>query len=99
MKKSTKPVLPDHGLELLLAYDGRIEQLPGGFWMKFEIREQAASDARPHGLKYSFSLHDRSNKPILGFDNAHEVKPLGRNAKCSKTHDHWHRNSADKGRP
>ena len=28
-----------------------------------------------------------------------EVEPLGWNAKRGKTHDHWHRYSADRGRP
>ena len=28
----------DHGLEFLLAFDGRIHHLEKGYWLKFEIR-------------------------------------------------------------
>jgi len=33
----------------------------------------------PHGVKYSLTLHNRSNKRVIGFDNAHSYKP--KNAK------------------
>lgn len=89
----------DHGLELLLAYDGRVEYLPSGYSLKFVIRGDAPTVERPHGLRYSFTLHDPSHRRILGFDNAHGVKPLGRGKRRSSTHDHWHRDAADKGRP
>ncbi len=29
----------------------------------------------PHGIKYSLTLHDCSNKRVLGYDNAHGIKP------------------------
>ena len=95
------PVQPprDHGLELLLAYDGRVEYLPGGYSLKFVIRADAPTAERPHGLRYAFTLHDPSHRRILGFDNAHGVKPLGRSKRRLSTHDHWHRDAADKGRP
>jgi len=28
----------------------------------------------PHGIKYSLTLHDKYNKRIIGFDNAHAFK-------------------------
>lgn len=99
MKKTFKPAPVDYGLELLLDYNGRLQHLPGGYWMKFVIHREDASQARPHGLRYSFTLHDCSNKRLLGFDNAHAVKPLGRNTTRGKSYDHWHRDIADKGRP
>lgn len=89
----------DHGLELLLGYSGRVMYLAGGFSMRFEIRRTEATTERPHGLSYSFTLHDRHNTRVLGFDNAHSVKGLGRNAKKLKTNDHWHTMKGDKGRP
>ena len=89
----------DHGLELLLAYDGRVEYLPAGYSLKFVIRAEAPTAERPHGLRYSFTLHDPSNRRVLGFDNAHRVKPLGRNKCRPPTHDHWHRDASDRGRP
>ena len=97
-RRSTEPPR-DHGLELLLAYDGRVEYLPAGYALKFVIRAEAPTVERPHGLRYSFTLHDPSHRRILGFDNAHGVKPLGRSKHRPRTHDHWHRDAADKGRP
>jgi len=89
----------DHGLELLLAYDGRVMYLTGGYSLKFAIRLEEPTAGRPHGLRYSFTLHDSRNRRILGFDNAHSVKPLGRNSRRAAAHDHWHRDASDNGRP
>ena len=99
MPKRKPPEPPDYGLELLLGYHGRIEYLPGDHYLRFEIYRVEASEARPHGLRYSFTLHDSHNRRILGFDNAHSVKPPGRSARRSPEHDHWHRTSSDKGIP
>lgn len=99
MATGKKPEQTDHGLDLLLDYDGRIELLPGGYYMKFRIKRVPASVVKPHGLSYSFTLHDSRNKRVLGYDNAHEIRPHGRRGKRHQTHDHWHRTAADKGRP
>lgn len=42
------------------------------------------SDARPHGIKYSFTLHDVDGTRLLGFDNAHGIS-------CAQPYDHRHR--------
>ncbi|MDQ2667753.1 MAG: DUF6516 family protein [Gemmatimonadota bacterium] len=94
-----RPPATDYGLELLLDYNGRQETLPGGYFLKFEIKRTSASDSRPHGLRYSFTLHDSDSMRILGFDNAHSVKPLGGRGKKPPQHDHWHRTHEDDGRP
>lgn len=99
MPRSKRPLVVDFGLELLLDYDGRIEHLPGGYYLKFEIKRVEESNARPHGLSYSFTLHDPRNKRLMGFDNAHRVKPLGRSGKKQVEYDHRHRTADDKGRP
>lgn len=99
MKRRSAPPSVDHGLALLLDYDGRIEYLPGGYWMKFEIRQGQESTERPHGLTYSFTLHEPGNRRVIGFDNAHAVKAGGRSAKRQKTYDHWHQSAIDQGRP
>jgi hypothetical protein len=99
VRRRSKPDLIDHGLEFLLSYDGRILYLEGGYHLKFEIVRTDQTEARPHGLSYSFTLHDQGNRRVLGYDNAHPVKPRGRNARTSKKHDHWHRDASDKGRP
>ena len=28
----------------------------------------------PHGIRYNLTLHNRHNKRVMGFDNAHAVK-------------------------
>lgn len=40
----------NHGLEFLLAFDGRIHHLEEGYWLKFEIKRVTAAEERPHGL-------------------------------------------------
>jgi hypothetical protein len=57
---------PDHTLEFLLAFDGRIHHLEEGYWIKFEIRRVRASRNRPHGLSYSFTLHAPDGARLVG---------------------------------
>jgi hypothetical protein len=64
-------------LEFLLAFDGRIHQIQKGYWLKFEIKRTAPTPERPHGLRYSFTLHDPNGNRLMGFDNAHGVAPRG----------------------
>ena len=92
--------MDDHGLEFLLAFDARIHLLEKGYWLKFEIKRVDTETARPHGLRYSFTLHAPSGKRLLGFDNAHAVPALGSRFKPEPVvHDHWHRTENDPGRP
>lgn len=92
--------MEDYGLEFLLAFDGRIHLLEKGYWLKFEIKRVEADTARPHGLRYSFTLHGPNGKRLLGFDNAHGIRPLGsRFKKEVPGYDHWHRTETDSGRP
>ena len=88
----------DHGLEFLLAFDGRRHFYEGGYYLKFEIKRVKATTLRPHGLRYSFTLHDPEGKRLVGFDNAHTVKPPGKHRKRPAAADHWHRTAGDKGR-
>ena len=67
----------DHGLEFLLAFNGRIHHLEKGYWLKFEIGRLKASAERPHGLSYSFTLHAPDGTRLIGFDNTHDVPPKG----------------------
>jgi hypothetical protein len=91
---------PDHGLEFLLAFDGRIHHLNHGYWLKFEIKRIAAGRERPHGLSYSFTLHAPDGARLVGFDNAHRVPATGSRFKSAvPTTDHWHRTENDPGRP
>ena len=88
----------DHGLEFLLAFDGRIHHLEKGYWLKFEITRGEATRNRPHGLSYSFTLHAPDGTRLVGFDNAHDVPAKGsRFRRRGQTTDHWHRPEDDRG--
>ena len=90
----------DHGLEFLLAFDGRIHHLEKGYWLKFEIRRVEATIERPHGLSYSLTLHGPHSTRLVGFDNAHNAPTKGSRFKeRAKAGDHWHRTAKDPGRP
>ena len=91
---------PDHTLEFLLAFDGRVHHLEKGYWIKFEIKRVEATKRRPFGLSYSFALHAPDGTRLVGFDNAHGVAAVGSQFKRrSRASDHWHRTENDPGRP
>jgi hypothetical protein len=89
----------EHTLEFLLGFNGHVHHYAGGYWLKFEIRKVEPSDDRPHGLSYSFTLHGPDNRRLVGFDNAHGVRAVGRFKRRSKAMDHRHRTETDEGRP
>lgn len=72
MKKYSKE---DETLQTLLDLDGEIFQMENGYWTKFEANRAEPTQHIPYGVEYSLTLHDRNNTRILGFDNAHAVKP------------------------
>ena len=65
----------DRGLTFLLDLDGEIQEQGNGFWIKFSVWQVPMSEHIPHGIRYSLSLHDPYGKRLIGFDNAHAVKP------------------------
>jgi hypothetical protein len=65
----------DETLQTLLDLDGEIFAMDKGYWTKFEVRRIEPTQQIPHGVRYSLTLHDRNNTRVLGFDNAHHVKP------------------------
>lgn len=90
----------EHTLEFLLAFDGHIHWYTDGHFAKFAIKRVAATPERPHGLRYSLTLHAPDGTRLLGFDNAHAIAPPGsRFAQWPIVADHWHRTEADPGRP
>jgi hypothetical protein len=91
---------PDHTLEFLLAFDGRTHWLDQDYCLRFKIGLVPPTAERPHGLRYSFTLHDPDGNRLVGFDNAHDV-PAARSRRKARTRmaDHWHRAERDKGRP
>ena len=81
----------DNTLDALLELNGEVFPMDNGYWTKFEAFQVTPNQHIPHGVKYSLTLHDRSNKRILGFDNAHAVKPKKRKFGARKiTWDHKH---------
>jgi hypothetical protein len=69
--------VPEHILEVLLAFDGRRHRCAGGYYAKFEIKRVVPTRQRPHGLRYSLTLHDPAGTRLVGFGNAHGVPATG----------------------
>ena len=65
----------DASLDTLLDLDGEIFPMDNGYWTKFEASRVIPTPQIPHGIRYSITLHDRNNTRVLGFDNAHTLKP------------------------
>ena len=64
----------------------------GRYWVKFEVKQCEVSDERPHGLRYSLTLHGPRNERLVGFDNAHAVAATRGPARRAKVpYDHKHR--------
>jgi len=82
----------DFSIDTLLDLDGEIFPMNSGFWVKFEAKAIPPSKNAPHGIKYSLTLHDRNNNRVVGFDNAHAVKPRKQKGYSGRkvTWDHTH---------
>ncbi len=65
----------DHGIATLIDLHDQVIDQGGGYWIKIEARVVDASTDIPHGIRYSLTLHEPYGKRILGYDNAHAVKP------------------------
>ena len=89
------------GLETLLELDGRVLEREGGFWIKIEVRQVPPLPHAHHGIRYSFTLHDRFGTRVLGYVNAHAVKPPKKFKFAGQRlpYNHHHRNGSDKGVP
>lgn len=92
---------PDIGLDTLLDLDGSILEQEGGYWVKIEVRRIPTSKRAHHGIRYSLTLHDKYGTRVLGYDNAHAVKPPKKFKFAGQRlpYDHHHRTSSDKGVP
>lgn len=89
--------MKDIGIENLLELDGVrfVIDESLGLWVKFEAKETKKTTNRPHGLRYSLSLHNRLNSRIIGFDNAHAIEYGGkRNIAPKRIYDHCHISSS-----
>jgi Family of unknown function (DUF6516) len=88
------------GLRTLLDLSEQVLDQEDGYWVKIEAWEVKRSDAIPHGIRYSLTLHAPSGRRILGYDNAHLVSVRrGRFGGRRLPFDHRHRHAADTGVP
>ncbi len=58
-------------LATLLELDGIEYGIGSGYWVKFSAKKMTASQHRPFGIKYSFTMHNQYGTRLVGFDNAH----------------------------
>ena len=80
-------------LDTLLDLNGYTYLLNNGYWIKHEAHRVAVTEQIPHGVSYSITLHDKHNRRIIGFDNAHGLSSPAKRKKfgCRKvTWDHKH---------
>ncbi len=91
----------DPAIDTLLDLHGSILDQGGGYWIKIEAWQAEISNAMPHGIRYSLTLHEPYGKRILGYDNSHAVKPPKKFKYAGRIlpYDHKHRHAADKGIP
>lgn len=89
----------EQSLDTLLLLHGEVYDQGEGFWIKIEAWEVPAGEHTPHGIRYALTLHDRHGTRLLGYDNAHAVKPPKRNKFAGRrlAYDHKHRHARDKG--
>jgi hypothetical protein len=80
-----------YDLENLLNLNGEIFSMENGYWVKFEVRKVEPSKRVPHGIKYSLTLHDKRNRRVIGYDNAHSYKPSKKYGCHKETYDHIHK--------
>lgn len=84
----------DASLDALLDLDGQVLVIDpeSRHWVRFVVRRVTATEARPHGLDYSLSLHGPGGERLVGFDNAHPVRAgSGPGGKSGRAFDHKHR--------
>lgn len=94
-------VREDLGLTTLIDLHDQIMDQGGGYWIKIEAWKVEISSEIPHGMRYSLTLHEPYGKRILGYDNAHGVKPPKKfkYAGTRLPYDHKHPTGCDKGVP
>lgn len=93
----------DVGMDILLEFSGESFYDESGYWWKIKAYKVTASTNIPHGIRYELTLHDKTNRRIMGFDNAHppkltsSSKRKGRYRGTIHHWDHWHQHAKDPG--
>ena len=91
----------DRSHDALLDLNGEVLVIDErGHVVKFAVRRTDVTEARPHGLSYSLTLHDSSGRRLMGIDNAHAVEHAGgKFVEQPRVYDHLHRGPEDEGSP
>lgn len=67
--------------------------MDNGYWVKFKVSRTEPNVHIPHGIRYSLTLHDKNNKRVVGYDNAHGIKTKRKRFSGTRTvWDHKHSN-------
>ena len=88
-------------IDALINLNGNIVQQEHGYWVEIHAWRAESTVLIPHGVRYALTLHEKNGKRVMGYDNAHAVKPLGRFKYAGQVlpYDHKHRHISDKGVP
>lgn len=91
----------DPGLDSLLDLNGECFRMDNGYWTKIEAWRVTPTPQIPHGIRYCLTLHDRYNKRVFGYDNAHAPPSRSRGKYKGRIveFDHSHQSAADTGTP
>lgn len=84
----------DRSLDTLLDLDGTVLVIDPEtkHWVRFVVTRVPVSEAKPHGLDYSLTLHGPGGERLVGFDNAHPVRrSAGPGGRGQGPQDHKHR--------
>lgn len=65
----------DVGLQNLLLLHGEVYDQGDGYWIKVEAWKVEPDEHVPHGIRYALTLNDHYGTRLMGYDNAHAVKP------------------------
>ena len=85
------------GITTLLDLHQEVIDQDNGYWVKIKAWEVTISEAVPHGVRYSLTLHNPKGTRILGYDNAHSVKLRSGYSGRKQPYDHKHRSANDAG--
>ncbi|WP_271898418.1 hypothetical protein [Candidatus Phyllobacterium onerii] len=66
----------DTSLDTLLDLDGQTMFVGQTYWVKFAVKAVTVTPLRPHGLRYSLTLHGPGGERLVGFDNAHAISAV-----------------------
>jgi hypothetical protein len=90
----------DAALDCLLSMHGLIHRDEDGTYVKIEAKLVRKTPNRPHGIKYSLTLHAEDGRRLFAMDNAHAIKAsAGRHAVTMTEYDHRHPDGGHTVRP